>query len=245
MLRWRLLPSYRCPAPGNAGTVRNLTPERLPVWLHSVERNRQPKPGRYRTHSETGMDHGSRFTCVVPRAGTTLLHPCARKTVEPARFRVSVTNEARTLRFGNRQEVRTGIMTRRQRSTAFHRLARLAVLCFAIRAFAPVGYMPGAIADGTPFVLCPGQHPILAQLIGDLSGPSAHHHQHSSDPASTTAMDMCPFAAVTSPAIANDLTFEAAFAGSPTGIRSDTSTPVFSTRSRTHPVRGPPSPSTS
>ena len=191
------------------------------------------------------MERGSRVTCVVPRAGTTLSTPCTKNTVEPAGFRVSVANKAHTTRFGNRQEVLTGVMTRRQRSTAFYRLARLAVLCFAIRAFAPVGYMPGAIADGTPFVLCPGQHPVLTRLISDLSGPGAHHHEHSSDAASTTAMNMCPFAAVASPAIAGDQILEAAFAGTPVEKRSDTATPVFSTRSRLHPARGPPSPSIS
>jgi hypothetical protein len=68
----------------------------------------------------------------------------------------------------------------------------------AFRAITPAGYMPGTLADGTPFVLCPGSTP-GAQYFLDRSG-DAHQHRHHHDPADgkpdvDRSWEFCPIGA--------------------------------------------------
>ena len=68
----------------------------------------------------------------------------------------------------------------RRRLNKLTRIATwLAWASFALRVLVPVGYMPAAIADGGPFVLCPGGY--QAELIDYLGaaaadGAGAGHH---------------------------------------------------------------------
>jgi len=50
----------------------------------------------------------------------------------------------------------------------------LAWASFALRVLVPVGYMPAAISDGGPFILCPGGY--QAELLQYLGTSGAHDH---------------------------------------------------------------------
>jgi hypothetical protein len=63
----------------------------------------------------------------------------------------------------------------RRRLNKLTRIATwLAWASFALRVLVPVGYMPAAIADGGPFVLCPGGY--QAELLQYLGSSAAHDH---------------------------------------------------------------------
>lgn len=67
----------------------------------------------------------------------------------------------------------------------------------ALRAVVPAGYMPAPIAEGLPFVLCPGAVPGLASLAGH--GPHDRGHVHGNEeapPGDSGTWDVCPFGAV-------------------------------------------------
>ena len=59
---------------------------------------------------------------------------------------------------------------------------------FLLRALMPVGYMPAALGDGLPFVLCPDNLPVTVAAALDTAG---HGHDHAGHEAS--AIDQCDF----------------------------------------------------
>jgi len=69
-------------------------------------------------------------------------------------------------------------MKRPTMNSSLHRLFRIATwlvwATFACRVLTPVGYMPAAIADGGPFILCPGG--TQAELVSYLAGARGHAH---------------------------------------------------------------------
>jgi len=70
-------------------------------------------------------------------------------------------------------------MTRRNLHTRWQlALAALVILPLCLRLLTPAGYMPGSLADGTPFTLCPNSTPGAARLLAHLAGPDEHHHHH-------------------------------------------------------------------
>ena len=48
----------------------------------------------------------------------------------------------------------------------------------ALRALTPAGYMPGSLADGTPFVLCPSSTPGAEYFLSRGQAGQAHEHHH-------------------------------------------------------------------
>lgn len=67
------------------------------------------------------------------------------------------------------------------------RVCRIATLlawtAFACRAVTPLGYMPAAIGDGGPFILCPsGSQAEIVQFL-DASRGQSHHAGHHHDAA--------------------------------------------------------------
>jgi hypothetical protein len=80
------------------------------------------------------------------------------------------------------------------------RVAAISVLgaCLALRAVTPAGYMPGSIADGTPFVLCPGSTPGASYFLAHGATEHSHHHHHdqgAADKSPDIPWDTCPFGA--------------------------------------------------
>jgi hypothetical protein len=73
-----------------------------------------------------------------------------------------------------------------RRTSAYLSVALLAA--FVLRATIPIGYMPSAVADGLPFVLCPDNLP--ASFAALVEGPG-HHHDHGTDDANV--VDQCDF----------------------------------------------------
>lgn len=69
-----------------------------------------------------------------------------------------------------------------------NRLLQLALIGLALRAIAPVGYMPASLAEGLPFVLCPGS--AGAGLL--LQTPGVAHHDHGQGVRDGTAEDARP-----------------------------------------------------
>lgn len=87
-----------------------------------------------------------------------------------------------------------------------HPLLYFAVLAFVFtRAVTPAGYMPGAVGDDAPFVLCPsdtGSAAWLALAQGSRQthhGDHAHHAQHEHDGQHASGTD-CPLSGLGSPA---------------------------------------------
>lgn len=64
----------------------------------------------------------------------------------------------------------------------------IGVLCavFVLRALIPLGYMPAAISDGLPFVLCPDNLP-----VSFASGFASGGHDHGDHESAT--IDQCDF----------------------------------------------------
>ena len=72
------------------------------------------------------------------------------------------------------------------------------LISFGVRAIAPAGYMPGSIADGTLFVLCPGNTPGVSYFLGRNDTRHAHDHhdeQGAANESDTTPWESCTFAA--------------------------------------------------
>jgi hypothetical protein len=69
------------------------------------------------------------------------------------------------------------------------------LLAFGVRAFTPVGYMPGSLADGTFFVLCPGGNPAIANYLAAREAAPHPAHAHENHSESATIWDQCSFAA--------------------------------------------------
>ena len=110
-----------------------------------------------------------------------------------------------------------------RRSDRLGRLALLALIAFSVRAVVPAGFMPAALADGGPFVLCRDASAATLSLIASPmavqphdqapTAASAHAHDsvhlHDSMPTSmapgssatdehsthASAWEHCPFAA--------------------------------------------------
>ncbi len=121
-------------------------------------------------------------------------------------------------------------------------LPSLALLCFAIGAFTPIGLMPGSVADGTPFVLCPQQNPALAELLTSdvVSGDHQHQHQHNVDSSSTSGTDKCSFASAASTFIVSDVTMDIMVAEKSFDFPTGTQAPIPFVRSSSRSARGPP-----
>ncbi len=74
------------------------------------------------------------------------------------------------------------------------RILWLAVAGVALRAIVPVGYMPAPLADGLPFVLCPGSAPYLSLPGSGHHGGDAGHAATGDDTnAVSPAWEFCPF----------------------------------------------------
>lgn len=80
-------------------------------------------------------------------------------------------------------------------------LAGLIFLSLAARALTPAGYMPGSVADGTPFVLCPNSTPGAGYFLERRDNGHAHHqhHQGSDDTAADAPWEFCPFGVALTP----------------------------------------------
>ncbi|MGI9205800.1 MAG: hypothetical protein ACR2Q3_17425, partial [Woeseiaceae bacterium] len=118
-------------------------------------------------------------------------------------------------------------------------LPGLALLCFAIGAFIPVGLMPGSVADGTPFVLCPQQNAILAELLTNEPSSGGHHqHQHTADSASSFGTDKCSCASAASAFILAELEMNAVIAEGAVALPIGTQTLTLSLRPSSRSARG-------
>ena len=75
------------------------------------------------------------------------------------------------------------------------RILWLALAGVALRALVPVGYMPAPLADGLPFVLCPGSAPYLTLpgSGGHHGGDAGHVPAHDDAAAAAPAWESCPF----------------------------------------------------
>ncbi len=62
-----------------------------------------------------------------------------------------------------------------------------------MRAIVPAGYMPAPIAEGLPFVLCPGGAPHLALSGSHHGGDAGHGPAHDDADAASPAWEFCPF----------------------------------------------------
>ena len=87
----------------------------------------------------------------------------------------------------------------------FRKLAIVSVLTgFALRALAPVGYMPSAVGDGLLFELCPEQLP-PGFVLSSTSSHHDHHNQAASDTSQPAdAADQCQIGHLLFSAIAVD-----------------------------------------
>ena len=74
------------------------------------------------------------------------------------------------------------------------RILWLAVAGVALRAIVPVGYMPAPLAEGLPFVLCPGSAPYLTPPgSGGHHGGDAGHASADDTGAASPTWESCPF----------------------------------------------------
>lgn len=85
-----------------------------------------------------------------------------------------------------------------------HPLLYFALLAFVFtRAVTPAGYMPGAVGDDAPFVLCPSDNGSAAWLALAHGSHQAHldghHAQHEHDGQHASGTD-CPLSGLGSPA---------------------------------------------
>jgi hypothetical protein len=66
-----------------------------------------------------------------------------------------------------------------------------------LRALTPAGYMPAALADGTPFVLCPNSTPGAGYFLDRGHDAHSQHHHHGTDqkPSADSPWEFCPFGA--------------------------------------------------
>lgn len=84
------------------------------------------------------------------------------------------------------------------------RFAILLVLAgFALRAVAPLGYMPSALGSGYLFELCPDQMPVGFTFAE--TGSHHHHHDSSDTEAPATTADLCDFGHLLISVVADDL----------------------------------------
>jgi hypothetical protein len=122
-------------------------------------------------------------------------------------------------------------------------LGSLLLLSFGLRALTPVGYMPGSIADGSLYVLCPGSTPGASYFLDlDHSGhASGHHHeQGDSDQSDTAPWESCTFAAAfTASAPAPEL-FSTDYPANLAFASELLRTPIFPTVIQVVRARGPP-----
>jgi hypothetical protein len=84
----------------------------------------------------------------------------------------------------------------KKNNTSFRRqLAWLVFIGLALRAITPAGYMPAPLADGLPFVLCPGGVYGAAHVIASDHEPGGHVHHDSmrGDGGSSGGWESCPF----------------------------------------------------
>ena len=124
---------------------------------------------------------------------------------------------------------------------ALHKwLPGLAMLCFAIGAFIPIGFMPGSIVAGTPFVLCPEQNPVLAEMLSSQDGTGWHQHEHKADSASTSGTDTCFFASATFTFMATDIALVAIVSDQPAIVPAGTRAFGQSAPPSPRSARGPP-----
>ena len=68
------------------------------------------------------------------------------------------------------------------------------IAVFLLRALIPVGYMPSAIADGLPFVLCPDDLPAAFTALFERGGhDGGGHHDHGGHDSASAAQfpDQC------------------------------------------------------
>lgn len=71
--------------------------------------------------------------------------------------------------------------------------ACLVFLGLAMRAVMPAGYMPAPLAEGGPFVLCPGGLSGANYFLADDDGKHAHGHDHGAEGEdSAVAWEFCP-----------------------------------------------------
>ena len=81
-----------------------------------------------------------------------------------------------------------------------NRWLTLAVLGIALQAIVPAGYMPAPIADGLPFVLCPGGVPGAALFAAGAdahhAGHDGEHQQAGEEQEPAPEWQFCPFGAV-------------------------------------------------
>jgi hypothetical protein len=86
-------------------------------------------------------------------------------------------------------------MHQARNKTVARLIAGLVAAGFALRALIPVGYMPGSLADGQLFVLCPGSNPVIAEMLGGHAGSGEHHHlADSGNGNDSTSWEQCTFA---------------------------------------------------
>ncbi len=87
----------------------------------------------------------------------------------------------------------------------YRKLAIVSVLTgFALRALAPVGYMPSAVGDGLLFELCPEQLP-PGFVLSSTSSHHDHHNQAASEPSQPAGgADQCQIGHLLFSAIAVD-----------------------------------------
>jgi hypothetical protein len=75
---------------------------------------------------------------------------------------------------------------------ARRKLIALLFLGLAVRVVMPAGYMPAALGEGGPFVLCPGG--LTGASFFLAAGSEGEHHDHGSDESGeVNAWEFCPF----------------------------------------------------
>lgn len=83
------------------------------------------------------------------------------------------------------------MMDRRQKR-AKKALLSAFYLAFLMKALVPVGYMPAALADGSPIRLCDA---VYGDLVYDHASPHDHDHDQGEDPGEQ--WEHCPLGALT------------------------------------------------
>jgi hypothetical protein len=72
------------------------------------------------------------------------------------------------------------------------------VIAMVLRALTPGGYMPGSLADGTPYVLCPYSTPGAGYFLSRSQGAHSYQHNHSqadTDNSADRPWEFCPLGA--------------------------------------------------
>lgn len=82
------------------------------------------------------------------------------------------------------------------------KLIGLIFLCLAVRVIMPAGYMPAAIGEGGPFVLCPGGLTGATAILSSLSHAGGHHGDLHGD--GLHFWEFCPFDAAFGTAIVDN-----------------------------------------